>query len=77
MYYAKEKRILVTLISSMLILGFYSLYVYQKYMAGNLDVINDFKFWGKAFLILIPVTISAQIIIHIIFIIINNFYCKP
>jgi hypothetical protein len=72
MYYAKEKRILVTLISSMLILGFYSLYVYQKYMAGNLDVINDFKFWGKAFLILIPVTISAQIIIHIIFIIINK-----
>jgi hypothetical protein len=72
MYYAREKRILVTLISSMLILGFYSLYVYQKYMAGNLDVINDFRFWGKAFLILIPVSIVAQIIIHIVFFIINK-----
>ena len=33
---------------------------------------NDFRFWGKAFLILIPVMIVAQIIIHIIFIIINK-----
>jgi len=41
-------------------------------MAGNPDLINDFKFWGKAFLILIPVTIVAQIIIHIVFFIINK-----
>jgi hypothetical protein len=38
----------------------------------NPNIINDFKFWGKAFLILIPVTIIAQIIIHIIFAIINK-----
>lgn len=72
MYSEKEKTILVSVISMILILGFYSLYVYHKYIAGNPDVINDFKFWGKAFLILIPVTIVSQIIIHIIFAIINK-----
>jgi hypothetical protein len=68
----QEKRALVSSISFFIILGFYSLYVYHRYMAGNPDILNDFKFWGKAFLILIPVTIVAQIIIHIVFIIINK-----
>ena len=72
MYSKKEKLIVVSTISTILILGFYSLFVYQKYVSGNMDIINDFKFWGKAFLILIPVTIVAQIIIHIIFAIINK-----
>lgn len=70
--YRREKRIIVSLISSILILGFYSLYVYNKDIAGDLDIINDPKFWGKAFLILIPVSIVAQIIIHIVFAIINK-----
>ncbi len=70
--YCREKQILVSIISSILILGFYSVYVYNKYMTGNPDIINDFKFWGKAFLILIPVSIVAQIIIHIVFSIINK-----
>jgi len=68
----KEKQILVTAISLMLIFGFYSLYVYNNYIEGNNEIINDFRFWGKTFLILIPVTIVAQIIIHIIFAIINK-----
>ena len=72
MYSEKEKTILVSVISMILILGLYSLYVYHKYVAGNLDIINDFSFWGKAFLILIPVTIVSQIIIHIIFAIIDK-----
>jgi hypothetical protein len=70
--YQREKQIIVSTISSILIFGFYSLYVYHKYVAGNLSVINDFKFWGKAFMILVPVTIVAQIIIHIVFFIINK-----
>ena len=70
--YRREKQILVSLITTILILGFYSLFVYQKYMAGKMEIINDFKFWGKAFLILIPITIVAQIIIHIVFFIINK-----
>lgn len=70
--YHKEKQILVTLINTIVILASYSLYVYYKYIIGNPDIINDFKFWGKAFLILIPITIVAQIIIHIIFTIVNK-----
>jgi len=70
--YQREKQILVTIISSILIFGFYSLYVYNNYIAENPDIINDFKFWGKTFLILIPVSIAAEIIIHIVFSIINK-----
>jgi hypothetical protein len=62
----KEKRILVSLIGSVLVFLFYALYVYNKHIAGNPEIINDFQFWGKAFLFMIPVAIVAQIIIHII-----------
>ena len=70
--YRKEVRILVTLLSLILIPGLYSLYIYNKYVAGNPGIINDFSFWGKAMLILIPVMIVAMIIIHIVFAIINK-----
>jgi hypothetical protein len=63
----KEKRIFISLIGSVLILGFYALYVYNRYIDGNPDILNDFRFWGKSFLILIPVAIVTQIIIQIIF----------
>jgi hypothetical protein len=70
--YRREKQIIVSAISLILVLIFYSLYVYNKYIAGNLQILNDLKFLGKAFLILIPVIIVSQIIIHIIFFIINK-----
>ena len=70
--YFQEKRALVSSISSILILLIYSLFVYKNYMVGNLEILNDFKFWGKSFLFLIPVSIVAQIIIHIVFVIINK-----
>jgi len=68
----KEKQILVTLISLILIFACYSLYVYNKYIADNFNIVNDFRFWGKTFLILIPVTIVSQIVIHIVFAIMNK-----
>lgn len=68
----KEKQIIVTAVSLVLIFTVYSIYVYNKYIADNLVILNDFKFWGKTFLILIPVTIVLQIIIHIVFYIINK-----
>jgi hypothetical protein len=61
----KEKKILISLISSVLIMLFYALYVYNRQIAGNPDILNDFRFWGKSFLIFIPVAIVAQIIIQI------------
>lgn len=68
----KEKQILVTIITMILILTGYSLYVYQTYIKPDVSIINNFQFWGKTFLILIPVTIVSQIVIHIIFAIINK-----
>ena len=68
----KEKQILVTAISLILIFTCYSLYIYNRYIADNFNIINDFKFWGTSFLILIPVTIVSQIIIHIAFAIVNK-----
>jgi hypothetical protein len=63
----KEKRILISLISSVLIMGLYAWYVYGRYIAGNPEILNDFSFWGKSFLILIPIAIITQIIIQIVF----------
>lgn len=70
--YRREKEIIVSLISMTLIMVLYSLYVYNKYITVNPEVVNDFSFWGKAFLILIPVTIVTIIIIYIVFFIINK-----
>jgi hypothetical protein len=69
---AKERQVLVTVISSVLIIGGYALYVYNKQIVGNFEIMDDFSFWGKAFLKLIPVAIVAQIIIHIVYAIINK-----
>lgn len=68
----QEKRALVVCISTILILGLYSLFVYYSYQDTILSDPNNFRFWGKVFLILIPVMIVAQIIIHIVFTIINK-----
>jgi Na+/H+ antiporter NhaD/arsenite permease-like protein len=72
----KERQIVVTLISTVLVIGLYVLYVYQKQVAGNIEILNDFRFWGKSFLWLIPVSIVALIVIHIIYAIINRMVTK-
>jgi len=69
---SKEKETVVNIISMAVILAIYSLYVYQNYLLKNPELINNFKFWGIAFLVLIPVSIVAQIIIHIVFGIFNK-----
>lgn len=68
----KEKQIIVSVIASVVILVIYSLVVYNRYLSGNPEALNDFRFWGKSFLIFIPVAIVAQIVIHILFAIVNK-----
>lgn len=68
----KEKQVLVSLIASLIIIVFYSLWVYGKYIESNPGIINDLKFWGRSFIVLIPVAIITQIVIHILFAIINK-----
>jgi hypothetical protein len=70
--YHREIQILVSLIATILIMGFYSLNVYHRYISGNPGIMNDFRFWGNTFLILIPIAIVVQIVIHIAFAIINK-----
>ena len=68
----QEKQSIVSIIGSVLVVGFYSMYVYNNYVAGNPEILNDFKFWGKSFLYLIPVGIVVNIVIHIVFAIANR-----
>ena len=62
-----EKRALVNMFSSILVTAGYSVYLYFRYLAGGGEFINDPRFWGQAFLIFIPVSIVANILITIAF----------
>ena len=68
----QEKQSIVSIIGSVLVIGFYSLYVYRNYILADMELLNDFQFWGKSFLYLIPVAIVVQIVIHIVFAIANR-----
>lgn len=72
----QEIKNIVSLIATILIFGFYCLYVFQMYPEGSLDQTNTFSFWGSVILILIPVTIVAKIIINILFSIIYRIATK-
>ena len=67
-----EKQSIVSIIGSVLVIGFYSLYVYRNYIQADMGLLNDFQFWGKSFLYLIPVAIVVQILIQILFAIGNR-----
>lgn len=72
----KEKQSIVSIIGSVLVIGFYSMYVYRNYIQADLELLNDFQFWGKSFLYLIPVTIVVQIVIQIVFAIANRIFTQ-
>ncbi|MGO4547409.1 hypothetical protein AB4Z29_21735 [Paenibacillus sp. 2TAB23] len=72
----QEKKNIVSLMSTVLITTLYFVYVLQRYQDVALDQTDTFRFWGSAILILIPVSIVAKIIIHIMFSIINTIATK-
>lgn len=59
-----EKRNILNIISSLLVMGFYGLYLYHKLDTGGGpdDVV---KFWAASFLILVPLSIAASILLNI------------
>ena len=63
----QEKRSIVSLISAILIFGFYCLYMYPRYPGGGLETLETFRYWGSFVLILTLFSIVAHIIISIIF----------
>ncbi|MBI5668840.1 MAG: DUF2178 domain-containing protein [Chloroflexi bacterium] len=67
----QEKRSLVNLVSVVLITAVYSAYMIQRYPEASPYSPEVFRFWGAFFLILIPVSIVARIVIYILFAIIN------
>jgi len=68
----QEKQSIVAIIGSILVIGFYSLYIYKNYIQADIELLNDFQFWGKSFLYFIPIGIVVQIVIHIVFAIANQ-----
>jgi hypothetical protein len=62
-----ERRAIVHMISSVLMTAGYSIYLFQRYLAGGGVFINDPHFWGLAFLIFILVSTVVNIIITIAF----------
>lgn len=67
----QEKKSIVSLISTLLIFGTYSLYIFQQHSA-EIFAPAAFSFWASVILILIPVSIAAKIVINIVFNIIHR-----
>lgn len=68
----QEKKICVSITSSILIFSLYSLYAIKNAEEGSITSASDFSFWGSFILVLLPVSIAAKIIIHIGFVIFNK-----
>lgn len=67
----QEKRSIVYLISTLLIIGFYCIYVFQVHLEKSMNPVTDFKFWGITILLIVPAMIIVNIVTHIVFNIIN------
>ena len=72
----QEKLNLVNLFSLLLILTLYCLYIYQIHPEISLSTEIDYKFWGRTFLLLIPIQLGSNIFINIIFSIIYTVATK-
>lgn len=67
----RERLNIVNILSGLLITSIYSWIVYQRYLEGRYDLTQDFRAWGKLFLIFIAVSIAVRIAIMIVFHILN------
>jgi len=70
--YRKEGRILFTLLSTVALFIFYALYVYNRDVKGNPEILNDLHFWGKTFIIMVPVGVVFMILMHIVYAILKK-----
>lgn len=68
----QEKKIVVSIISNILIFTLYTLYAIKNAEEGSITSASDFSFWGSFILVLLPVSIIAKVIIHIVFVILNK-----
>ena len=68
----QERRAIVSIISSIVITAIYTSVMLQRYPEVSAYSPEVFRFWGFFIMILIPVSVVAQIIISIVFSIINT-----
>jgi hypothetical protein len=68
----QERRAIVSVVSTILIAAIYTAVMAPRHPAGDVYSPEVFRFWGAFFLILIPVTIVAKIVITIVFSILNT-----
>jgi len=62
----QEKNIAVSLANFTLILGFYSIRVFQMIQGGSFNSTNVFRLWGTIIALAVVVTIFATILTHIL-----------
>ncbi|MGF1586095.1 MAG: hypothetical protein ACFCUM_12270 [Bacteroidales bacterium] len=67
----QEKQVILSLFNTILVLVIYSIWLYNRHLSVTPEVINDFSFWGRIFVVLVPVMIGVQIVMHILFHIVN------
>lgn len=66
-----EKRNILNIVSSLLVTGIYAIFLYNKHFsAGEPD--NAIKIWAVSFLILIPISIAASIVLNIVMAVIHG-----
>jgi uncharacterized membrane protein len=70
MFY-QQKKCIVTILSGLIVLASYCIYVYQKFQSGIDNLSHDLKFWATTMLIFIGAGIVMIIITLIVFHIIN------
>lgn len=66
-----ERRALISVLSTIVIIVLYSAYMGQRYPQAEPYSPEVFHYWGAFFLILIPVTVIAKILVMIMFSIVN------
>lgn len=71
-----EWRAVVSAVSTLLIVVIFSAVMAPRYPAVNPYAPEVFQFWGSFFLLLIPFTIIAQIVIQIIFTLLTRIATK-
>jgi hypothetical protein len=64
---AHERQAVVSLLTTLLVAAFFVGSVLPRYPAGNPYAPAVFHFWGLAFVVLVPVSIVANIAVSIVF----------
>lgn len=61
----QEKSLIASVIGSLIIYVIYGWQVYQRFQAGGFDPAEEFRFWGRAFLLLILIQVVFEVVMQI------------